>query len=240
MGTLTRAQLRSEVNKNLGDPESSDSGATARLNQILNFAQLQIARRRDYQEMRTRDSASITVTGTPATDKLYTHGISNLRKLFWLIRQVGSDRGVKLVRLLDRQWAQLLTPPDAYGTSDTLAYIEASKTQLEWFPVPGQNFTLYRAYSKWPTTLSAEGTPSDLDNKDDLIVAKATHFAFQSTGAREDAATWFAIARNLERDAILEDKRQPDRSAVPRGISEANLIATNPVSDPFHREPNWE
>jgi hypothetical protein len=229
MGDLTRAQLRSAVAASLGNR----TDINASIDNWLNFAQRYIARRHDFRELRIVDEVTVIPVGVPATDKTYSLGVTNLKEIYALLRQVGTDIAVKLTNVPNRQWQQLVGKPDAMGTGDAMWYTQYGNS-VEFSPVPAQQFTLVRHYSKWPTLLTSDSQVSDYTNKDEIIIARATHEAFQSLGMLEDAGRWFSIADDLMDMAIKEDNYRPDEVFVARGVSEESSgPSSDPWADPF-------
>jgi hypothetical protein len=244
MGTLTRAELQSEVSKNLGGLLDNLSGAdlTAakeRINRHLELTQIRMARVRDFQELRKRDSDPVTITGTPATDQYYTNLPSTLRKVFAFIRQIGTDRGHKLTFWPHRSWDQLVTTPSEISTGDAdiyTAWRDSSRAiQMELYPVPSQNWTLLRRYSVWPTPFANDNAVSDFDAKDDIIIAWTTEWMFRSMGETEDHNEWRGVRMELLDTARKDDMSEPDISILPRGQSVDVEFGPNYWVDPFVR-----
>lgn len=237
MGTLTRLELRTEVLKNLGD-RPDDTEHQTRANRLLELAQVRIAREHDWEELRRLDTKSIIVTGTPATDKFISLTDVTLRKLHSLIRYVGSEQPIKLVELPSRQWAQLELSASASEEiqRDPTHYVHWAKGTVELYPIPNRNWTVQRRYTIWPTPFVDDNAVSDLDFKDDMLIALTTHNWFHSLGMAEDAALWFGISSDMLRNAIKDDERQPDKSFIPRSVKEGDLRSRDPVADPFVKE----
>jgi hypothetical protein len=245
MGTLLRSALRDEVNKNLGgrDEGKVEPGIT-RINRALDLAQLRIARKRDFRELFILDTDNVVVTGTPATDAIYTGMPSTFRDIYGLVYQeTASATAYPLSQMLPRQWHQLISAPLAHSTQErpTHYIIWGSATggkQIEWYPIPDQNFLLTRRYSKWPDRDGTwvDGVAADLDDKDDIIIALATHHLFLSLGQKEDAATWYAVYKDLMKDAEADNAHQPDMATRNRGISSGAGLGPRYYEDAFVRE----
>ncbi len=229
---LDLSDIRSEVESNLGGRTN-----TTRFNRLINLAQVRIARAWNWRELQTRDTAAGPYTGVPATDKTYTGFTSlNLRELLTLVRYVGSETPVKLTRLPQRQWDQVIAVPEnVTGVGDPEFYMLHGDRTVELWPVPSRAWTMQRTYTLWPTDLALDTAESDLLNKDDIIIAMATHLAFQSLGMLEDAARWFAIYREGEKQAKEEDAEKPDLTLMNIGIADSHRIQTTPWADPFVR-----
>lgn len=171
-------------------------------------------------------------------DSLYTGLPSTLKDIFSLIyREAGNDIRRKLIWIPQRQWDQLIQNSGTRSSGPVTHYTRWGTNRLEWFMIPDTDFLIERRYSVWPDDL-ADGTPSDLQYKDDLIIAWATELMFHSVGMRQDGATWFAIRSQLLKAAIDEDRSKPDIARVPFGTSETQPGGVNYWQDPFvKRQP---
>lgn len=243
---LTRAQLRDEVDKNLGGRGADEDPASTRLNRHLDLSQTRIARGHEWKELFRFDSVAVAVTGTPADDVTYTGMPVTLKEIYGLMRlESGDTQALKLHRMPNRQWEQMVGKSDSLSTGRVTHYMLWHRTgvglsgtpTIEWYRTPDTAFTLYRRYSIWPAVFPDDDTDSDLINKDDLIIADATHFLFQSLGNRDSAAVWFAIAADLFGKAKEEDMHRPDMAPLPMGLSEDLTRGMGPDywRDPFAR-----
>lgn len=230
---LNRGDMRAEVIANLGN--RTDTNITTRVNRWLDLAQVTIARRHDWRELRTRDAVVIAFTGVKITDRFNTHGITALREFHSLIRQVGTDTAVKLIQIPPMQWDQIIGQGEDYDTSDPKFYTLSDLATIEWFPVPSRAFDLQRRYSKWPVDFPGDGSASELTNKDDMLIAQATHLGFQTLGMREDAASWFGVYKNMEQRALAQDILSPDLVLQSRGLATDDSRPGDPWTDPFVR-----
>ncbi len=245
MGDLTRADLRLEIDKNIGSPLDNLIGAplTAlqdRLNRAIRQAEIRIARGRSLLELNRSDSVTVTVSGTPSSDAKFT-ALPNLWKDIFSIRwQDGSDgRAHKMTYVTQRQWDQLLGLPEETSTGVPRFYTvwkdSTGTWQLEWSPVPSQTSTIVRRFSVWPTEMVADVTKSDFEFMDDLIIAWATEWLFQSAGEIEDSKRWRDTRLEMLSQVIIEDAERPDVSIMNLGASDlltrGNTV--NPWQDPF-------
>jgi hypothetical protein len=242
MGTLTREELRDEVSKNLGGALDNLTGAAqtsakSRINRALEHSQVRVAHEYTFKELRITDSDSITVTGTPSIDQYYSGMPATTRKILSLIRQIGTDRGHKLTKWPTRTWDQLVVTPAEISTGDADIYVEDRDSngnlRLTWYPVPPQNWTLLRRYIIWPTPFADDGAVSVFDHKDDLVIAWATWWLFNSRGENSDAERWENTGLKLLDIAKKADMSEPDTSYVPRGGSDHVEAGPNYWVDPF-------
>lgn len=246
MSVLTLADLRAEIDKNLGGRSSDEDPTNVRLNRHINLSLMRLARLHDWKETYKSDSVAIVPTGVPATDVSYTGLPSNLKELLSLmVDNSNTLQARKLTRVPVRQWDQLIGRAELLSTGEVTHYVLFHRTgsgsqsggpTVEWFKVPDENFTLYRRYSIWPATLSADGGKPDLINKDDLIIADVTYYIFQSLGQGQKAAEWFALRSNLLGDAVREDMNRPDVSLIQRGAGDEIGVGPDYWIDPFTQE----
>lgn len=145
---------------------------------------------------------------------------------------------VKLVRVGLRQWDHIMAAPEESSTGDPTHYARF-RGHLEIWRVPNVTYILKRRQTVWPP-LFIDGAKSRFDHKDDIIVAAATSWGFQSLGQREEGGTWFTMYTDLFKDAVIEDGQEADLLIVPRGISEEKgALTTRPEADPFVRRTTW-
>jgi hypothetical protein len=231
MGDLTRDELVEEVTKNLGNRDLGN-----RTIRHLNMAQTRIARKHRFSELNRLDSVAITPTGTPSVDKLHTFEDTLVRSIHSLVRVISGETPVKLISKPSRQWAQLVGVSEEYASGDPTHYNEWQRGVIEFWRVPNRPFSLLRKYRVWPGVLSLPGGFSDLEDKDDIIIAFATSSLFRSLGQDADAGTHFAIARTLLDEAIIQDQEKPDESHVYEGVTESGVGVGDYVIDPFVKE----
>lgn len=243
MGDLTRAELRTEIDKNLGSKLQGLSGsdltdAQDRIHRAIRQSELRIARGRSLKELNYSDSVTVTVSGTPSLDAFFSDFPQNWKDIYSLRWQDASDgRAHKLTYRTPRQWDRL------YGVSYelttgipkfyTVSKDENGAWQLEFHPAPSTESTLFRRYSVWPAQMTQDTNTSTLEYVDDLIIAWTTEWLFQSSGEIEDAQRWRAVRRELLGGVILEEAESPDVSILPGMDSETKGPSISPWEDPF-------
>lgn len=146
----------------------------------------------------------------------------------------GETLSKKLTRMPNRQWDAL------FGTSTN-----PTSAEVNWYTfhnfvlyiwgIPSTNYTLTSRRIYWPRNLETDASKSDFDHKDDLLIALATHSAFQSLGMLDDAGRWFAIYSDMLRAAMKENAKKVDLLVKARGISERTSFGHDRVRDPFSR-----
>ena len=232
---LDRSEIRAEVIVNLGN--RNDTNITTQVNTWAELAQQRIARRFDWFELRREtSSATITPTGTLATDRTFAHGLTGVREFHSIVRRVGSEAPFTLTELPMQQWNELgFTFSEHWDTGDIQYYTVLDTTNLLWFPIPDLAYKLRFHYSVWPTLFSGDSDSGDLYSKSDMLVALTTHLGFQGFGMLEDAARWFAIYKELETQAISQDQGSPNRSIRPMGIRMQDNRLGDWWKNPFHR-----
>lgn len=234
---LDRADLREEVDKNLGGRREQQDPAYTRLDRHLDLTLTRLGRAHEWKEMSRLDSDSVVITGTPSIDATYDGLPVTLKELYGLMVYASGDQQAhKLSRLPNRQWDQMIGPSNLHEIGEITHYMMWERTgvgqsggpSIEWFRVPDANYTLYRRYTVWPSMGALTTDLPTLNNKDDLIIANCTHWLFQSAGERDNAATWYAIASSLMEEALAEDALQPDVDVLPRRISEDGRLVEEP------------
>lgn len=232
MGDLTRTELRDEVKANLG--RKTDDDVDARVNRQLHLAQLRIARAHPWTELYANDSANVIVFDNPDADQSYTLFPARLKDIYSLnVRRLSDDRANKVEWIPQRDWDQLIAETSLHPTGKITKYTRWGST-IYWYRTPDEVFTLYRRYDTWPADFANDADTSDLENKDDIIIAFATSMLFQSIGNTQDAGRWFTIAAGMLNTAIGEEMQKPDISRRPRGAGDAAVRdGVNYWQDPF-------
>lgn len=235
MGDLTRAELREEVQANLGN--RTDDPSPSRVDRSLHIAQTRIARRKgwNFNELDRSDSVSVTVSGDVSADLTYDGFPSNLRGTYSLRRRDSDGLVYRIRAVPPRLWDRTLASSTNVTREWPVFYTMWNKT-VEWHPVPNAAFTLLRRYSIWPTDFVDDNAVSDLDKKDDAIVALTTHMLFQGLGRLEDSARWFVIFNNIMGEHGPEDKISPDFEFTPQGFQSDRPSIIPAHEDPFAME----
>ena len=234
VGPYTLLQLREEIEANLGS-RPDDATTQVRLNSIINLAQMRLAREAPWPELNSFAQVSRVPTGAAANDKfLVLYGASSyptlnlesrVRKIsaLWSISAGGNV--TKLIALPERQWNQIIG--DAANTTgggvEATYYTKRDNNMIEWWPVPTATFTLQYEFVLWPDQLVNDNDANGFVEKDDLIVALATHMAFMQLGQKEDAGIYFATYQAMLNNCKESDLTQEDVSFMNRGVSEDSI-----------------
>lgn len=238
MGTLPLSTLRDEIQSNLGNREDSDPVAiTTRINRLINLSQENIAREHSWRELSKRTPRAVLIS--TVDESSIDLSITNLRKLHSLVFRLtsGAIDPYKLVELEDRQWDELIGKADEWELGIDPVYYRKIDNTIFLYPEPTRSFILDQYYTIWPTTLSEDDDTSDLDQKDDLIIADTTRWLFESMGQLEDAARWERTYDKRLAKAIRFNRNRPDLLVIPRGIKEARTTGRiNTWADPFFRK----
>lgn len=226
MGTLTLTELQDEVRAGMGGRVDLN----ARLTRFLNLAQQRLARLHDFDEMETASVVSLPNTGA-ATDGDIV--LPTLRELH-SIRIEDESRSRKLVQRSPR-WFDRMLPMPNYHSRDIPAIYMIWKDVVSVWPLPEKAYPTVRLrWTKWPTDLSAGGTPSEFNQKDELLIELAISYAYRSLGNPEEAAKHEAIASRLFAEAVTTDRDKPDLEM--RGDpSEGSQAPQDYWRDPFVR-----
>jgi len=231
MGDLTRAELRAEITANLGDKTNLGSGAGLdTLNRALDRAQTRIARANiaGWTELHRFSTDNMSLNGDVEVDAVYTAMPSNtdiIKALF--VKMEGGTATTRLMQMLRSQWDTLIGDPTILPTASRILYYidergTTSDRELRWWPVPNVDYILYRVYTIKPTAFTSENQVSLFEDKDDLIIAAATHYMFNRFQAFEEAEQWRKNYRTALAEAITRDQSKPDVNAIMRGITAAS------------------
>lgn len=227
MGTLTGAQMESEIKQNLGGRSDLDS----RLYIFLNWAQEEIARQVRLRELQDIDTTHDTVADSP-----YILHPDNMRDLI-SIRLLDGTRSRKLIWLPRRKFDKKIAKPDEYTTGRSTHYTSWG-TKFYLWRVPDAIYQTEIQYIKWPTAFSAaDSDPSDIERMDEAICALATAAAMASLkDFGETFVYWNQRAAMLINLAIRRDKGLFIDEAVMGDYDyELSQSAPNYWEDPFVR-----
>lgn len=232
MGTLTLADLRAELRANLG---GRDDVADSRLDRHLNMAQQRISRSSDFTEMRKIGSHTLTLTGDAAQDK-YLLLTTNVRKIYSL-RLIDGSQSLRLTGTPRHKWDTLLPATEHLSLGRPERYTRWGNT-LEFYRVPNVAWQLIMRWSNWPTAFTSVSQLSDLDEKDDLILALATFTMFSSLGQKDDGFVYLSTAKAMLNEAVIEDRSEPDIDYSGGGVVAGDFPLGDYWADPFvNRSP---
>lgn len=233
MGTLTLTELQDELRDNLGG--RTDLGNT-RLTRFLDQAQVKIARRANWNELRVLEEVTLTYSGTAKTDRFFAFSSltnSNPRLIHAIVMRAGTSSW-KIRKSLARVSDTVFPARDLYSTGKPRWYMEW-EDKIEWSPVPDKSYVIELRITNWPTPLTGTNK-SDLDEKDDLLLLDASRRAMRSLGMHESA---LSMAKDYEfemLDAINDNATKPDIFATPSNTVNALTGATAKYwADPFTR-----
>jgi len=215
MGTLTLTELQAEVRANLGNRTDLND----RLTRLLNQAQVRVAQEHSkWIELETSEDKVLTYTGVPATDKfLAFSSLTVSPHKIYSIRVLDGTMTTKL-RYVPHGKVDLITPyPEDDGVERPTHYSIWQK-KFEWIPIIDQAYTMRIRMSKFPAVFSdaSPSAVSDLENKDDLLIAWATHRAFKSLGHKEESDSWFQSYTDSLDIALVDEITKPDAILTPQ------------------------
>jgi len=227
MGTITYTQMKTEILANLGNRSEFDED---RLVVILNLAQMRIARFRAWEELTSVTDDTFTITADEEDDKAVPLP-SNIKDIYTFRIITGQGQSRKLIRRTTRWFDENIPEPEYYTRNKPVNYTRFANA-LEVHPVPDDTYRYLIRQRFWPTAFDkTAGQKTELDHKDDLLVALSTNWAFQSLGRLEDAGRWWTIYLNMLKSAGLEDAEKPDEMIAP--AFESGLKTGEYWRDPF-------
>jgi len=236
MSILTLAELKTEVSKSFASRSDIDS----RLNNVIDLAQLRIARIHDFDELRQSATVSTVVTGSAINDKTITFPAltdSRIRKVYSmrLLDSSGIVMARKLKKVLARNWDQQIPEPEFFARGPCTHYTVYENNKFELWRVPDAVYTISIRVSRWPKQAAdtGDGNVLDLENVDDLVINLAISYLYHSLGRTDKGRQFFAIYRGLAVEALIEDDTDYDEQMA--GISRDNIGGTRGYDDPFVR-----
>ncbi len=157
-----------------------------------------------------------------------------------------TDRGFPLHGILRDQWKLLIGQSNTLPAGRVRYYVmdrdATGADRLMWFRNPDSPFTIYMQYTVFPKPFEDATTPEDatseLNDKDDIIIAYGTAYCFRRLQQFDEENRWFISYTNLLNEAIQDDMTRPDEWAVPLGYgyTSSRGAGNNPWQDPFRRD----
>lgn len=220
MGVLTGEEMENEVRSNLGGRTDLDD----RLYRFLNFAQDQLARYHQFDELETL--VETTTTAGVGTLSLPSKPL-DIRSL----RLIDGSQSRKLTYYTPRQFDAMVPDTSWYATERPSIYTAYRRT-VELWRIPNDSYTVYLRYKAYPTAFSeGDDDTSDFEGMDDILIALATSWAFRSLGESEKASYWVGVAAKGMQLARNADLFRTDYA--PSGTASVNLPAGEYWNNPF-------
>ncbi len=228
MGTMTLTQLEDEMRSHLGGRTDLDT----RLPQALNIAQTRIARISRWEELEAIYTGTTAFTSTPADDKFLALP-SSVRDVY-SVRLIDGFNSRKFTRVPNKTWDRKVPAPQAYATGRPSLYT-VHRNVMEFWKVPDAVYNLECRTVDWPTAFAAASPTavSDLDQKDDMIIALATSWMYMSIKNADMARKWWAVYSGMLNDALGEEMEKPDLDILPDVGAGATSAAVPYYQDPF-------
>src|SRR3972149_2594372 len=225
MGTLTLTELKAEITASHGNR----TYIASRLTRVLNLSQSRMSRIYKWEEL----EALVTSKSRAAGSRYVDLTSLNIREILSVVLVDGTNSR-KLSGRIYRQLDQVSSYPEANPTGKPEVYSYFGK-KLELYQVPDAIYTLRIRVSNWPTAFSdaSPSATSDLDNKDDMLIALSNSWLFLTLGKSEDANKWWSIYRQMLTSAIAEEGESPDLDVLPGGGAGVGVETAGPWASPF-------
>lgn len=226
MGTLTNTEMQDEIRSSLGNRTDLD----ARLERFLNLAQMRIARKHKWEELKNLLTTATGFTSTPADDKFLV--IPTGTRTIYSIVLIDGENSRKLIGYTEKEFEKTIPYPERYDT-DRPSIFTRWGSSVEFWRVPDAVYVLEIRRSVWPTVFSTGSQTSDLDRKDDMIIMLALAWANASLSKRETATYYWRIYSNMINDAIGEERENPDIDITNQAVNRDFLNTGEYWKNPF-------
>lgn len=233
MGTLQLSELITEVRgAHAGRLDLTDE----RIITGLNLAQQRIARRHDFEELRTVETGSVAQS-TQYINFTDLSTVTNPREIYsFTIKDPSTDlRACKLTNWTARTFDQRVPNPEAHDEGMPSSYVNW-KERFELWRIPDQTYNYTIRLSFWPTafTSSVLSAKSDFREKDDLLIFLTVSWEYAKLGEYEKANRFFAMFRTELETATGEDATRPDRDIKPpAGAAQPDITSDQYWLNPF-------
>jgi len=150
-----------------------------------------------------------TVSGSTVADT-GTIDLQTRTRDIYSFRLLDGTLSRKLIYIPLRKWDQQVPLTSSLTTARPTHYT-FYKNVLEMYRIPDAAYSYKIRRAKYVTAFDADSdVVSELEEKDDILIALAMAWAFHGLGEKEKANSWFAIATNLMGKAVKEDKKFSD------------------------------
>ncbi len=207
MGLLALSDFQSEITAAVG---ARTDLTLARIIKGINFAQDEIAKAQDFQELETLVSTATNSTGVPINDKFLSFS-SSWKTIHSIVLQNGTESR-KLKQMPWRKFDRMYPSPESVSPYIPLVYTQWAQ-QLLFMPVPNAVYPLQCRVTLFPTaftTASPSSQTSQYVGKDDIIVAFAAAYLWRSYGRYDKAQDWMDTGNSLLETAMRSDANRPD------------------------------
>ncbi len=190
----------------------STAFSDTRLNYYINWAQRWVADVHTFEEMFILDTATYSTT-----TNLQTYSFPTRMKDIYSIRLIDGSNSLKLTYVYPRHFDDAHPYPESDTTGKPEWYVDYG-TIYELYPIPDAAYHLEIRYSRFPADLSGATDVSALDNKDRLIICKASAFVLRTVRELDDAEYWEGEADRELLAKLETDHSGEDWTPVARGF----------------------
>jgi len=230
MGTLTLGSIRSQIKLALGNREDLD----AHINDLINTCQMRLARFFDFEEMISLDDFTVAYTGDNLTDAsislpTYTRDVHS-------ISVIDGDTYYVVAPIDRRTWKDRYFNAIVSGTTSRPTQYCIFGSTIEIYPAPDQAYSAKLRRSKWPVDLKTDESTSELNQKDDLLIALTICWTLYHLNNTERANAYWAVFKSMVKEAIDSQTVKPD---LYQKLDSMSPIQSNYWKDPFVRTLNY-
>ncbi len=196
----------------MGNLRRTDGVAQLAAIEGINDALIEIARRQDFDELKT-----LTDVSTEADKKSYhlydDFGLNNIKDIY-TIRYIDGTSSRKLIYIPVAEFDYHFPYPEQYTTGKPKWYTLRGLS-IELFRIPNAAKTLRFYHSNWPSRLEKDDDESPLSpNMDDTLIAIGTAIAQMVL-----EGDWAGYAREKLEVSIKEERTAPDKKWVHEGFN---------------------
>ena len=204
MGDLSLLQMRNQVKLALGNRDDLDE----HLDSLINTCQMRIARFFDFEEMLSLVDLSIGYTGVALADSSVSLP-TKTRDVYGVTIVDGSD--YYTVNAVDRPtWKNTFFVDIPTAGKDRPAHYCIFSSTIELYPPPDKAYTAKLRRSKWPADLTDDDSLSELDTKDDLLIALSICWTLYHLNNVERGNAYWAMFRSMLKEAMGSQNVKPD------------------------------
>ena len=237
MGTMTLSEMKVEVRAAFGG--ANNTSMDSRLTSLFNLAQTRLARKHDFEELKTRgDLGPIVITADPTADMTIALPTSpRIRQLYTIVLVDGTNSR-KLTQVTNKEWETRIPYGEEFSTGRPDIYKRWGDTLYLW-RVPDAVYQLRSHYSTWPTAFSTDETvTSDLDDKDDLLITLVDIWAATSLDRPDRANYFWAIFKSMYEEAFQQSIYQADLDGSGKALG--GSTSTDYWKNPWYSGPPGE
>jgi hypothetical protein len=207
MGLLSLSDFQGEIVSAVGNRTDI---TLAQCIKGINFAQDEIAKAADFQELETYQQLVTSFTGVPIVDKFLPFS-SSWKTIHSIVLQNDTESR-KLRQMPWRKFDRLYPCPEIVAAYIPLVYSQWAQ-QLIFMPVPNAAYPLQCRVTMQPTPFTINSLTTQTSQyvaQDQTIISFAAAYLWRAKGRYDKADEYTAIGNQMLEASLVSDGNRPD------------------------------